>query len=340
MQIQLICFQGPPAQGGDGCFNRGGRYHQGQRVYNNNYRGGGRGYQYQNQAPPHNYFQNQPNQTDQIVAYNSNNNPGAAGRTQSDHRNDTWNQQQQNPNNNAADRPSRGVLKLQNRAPFQAVKIDASIAPTTTSNLTTAALCSSLLTQTGSGRTYCLHMAQDQKCILCDLESLLHVYTQDSQINSNSSGTKTEEDLLPCSLAIIHYIQKIHSTFPLRVLFDTGSDSTFMHEHALPPGATPRVIPKRSGQTLAGLLKTSREVWLQELILPEYSRSCRIDEQHAFVFSGSCDYDIIFGHDFLRKVGMVADFKLGTMTAFDITTPMKHKKNLHKSLFSSFKNNR
>jgi hypothetical protein len=54
---------------------------------------------------------------------------------------------------------------------------------------------------------------------------------------------------------------------------------------------TPRVIQKRSGQTLAGLLLTSREVTLQELVLPEFSRSCRVDEQHVFVFSGPCDYE-------------------------------------------------
>jgi hypothetical protein len=111
----------------------------------------------------------------------------------------------------------------------------------------------------------------------------------------------------------------------------------FMHEHALPPGATPQVILKPSGQTLAGLLKTSREVWLQELILPEFSCSCCIDEQHAFIFSGSCNYDIIFGRDFLCKVGMKCDFILGTMTAFDITTTMKHK-SFYTNPFSALSN--
>jgi hypothetical protein len=93
----------------------------------------------------------------------------------------------------------------------------------------------------------------------------------------------------------------------------------------LPPGATPRVIKKRSGQMLAGLLKTSREVALQEMILPEFSLVCHIDEQHAFVFAGPCDYNIIFGCDFLCKIGMKALFDLGTVTAFDITIEMKHK---------------
>jgi hypothetical protein len=63
----------------------------------------------------------------------------------------------------------------------------------------TAALCSLFLTQTGSGLTKCLHISQDQKCTICDHQSLLHVYTQNAQTNSNS-GTKPEEDLLPCSL--------------------------------------------------------------------------------------------------------------------------------------------
>jgi hypothetical protein len=107
-----VNFQGPPAQGGGGRYNQGGHYHQGQRAYNNIYRGGGRGYQYQNQAPPQNYFQNQPNQTNQLAVYNLNNNDGAAGRTQGDHRNGTWNQQQQQlngpnvyfQNDNVADR--------------------------------------------------------------------------------------------------------------------------------------------------------------------------------------------------------------------------------------------
>jgi hypothetical protein len=54
-------------------------------------------------------------------------------------------------------------------------------------------------------------------------------------------------------------------------------------------------------------------------MLPEFSRSCRIDNQHAFVFAGQCNYDIIFGLDFLCKIGMKHIFDLGSMTAFDIT---------------------
>jgi putative transposase len=45
-----------------------------------------------------------------------------------------------------------------------------------------------------------------------------------------------------------------------------------MHEQALPPDAMARLIQKRTGQTLAGILKTSREVLLEELILPEFAQ--------------------------------------------------------------------
>jgi hypothetical protein len=50
-----------------------------------------------------------------------------------------------------------------------------------------------------------------------------------------------------------------------------------------------------------------------------------VNQQHTFVFNGSCDYDIIFGQDFLRKIGMKQDFDSGVMTAFNITVEMKHK---------------
>mgnify|MGYP000114034173 CR=1 FL=1 len=102
-------------------------------------------------------------------------------------------------------------------------------------------------------------------------------------------------------------------------------DNTFIHETTLPLGTIPRSIPQRKGQTLAGLLYTSEEVEIQKIILPEFSRSCEVENQHAFVFNGRCDYDIIFGRNFLQKIGMKHDFDIGSMTAFDITISMKQK---------------
>jgi hypothetical protein len=132
-------------------------------------------------------------------------------------------------------------------------------------------------------------------------------------------------DLLPCSLAIIKAIQCIPTSIPFQVSFDSGSDNTFIHQKALPPGATLRIINQRQGQTLAGLLHTSQEVNLQEILLPKFSCSCRVDNQHTFVFAGQCNYDIIFGRNLLRKIGLKHDFDIGLMTAFDVTIEMKQK---------------
>jgi hypothetical protein len=50
-----------------------------------------------------------------------------------------------------------------------------------------------------------------------------------------------------------------------------------------------------------------------------------VDHQHAFIFVGQCNYDIIFGCGILRKIGMKHDFDIGSMTAFNITIAMKQK---------------
>jgi hypothetical protein len=54
-------------------------------------------------------------------------------------------------------------------------------------------------------------------------------------------------------------------------------------------------------------------------------------------FKGQCDYDVIFGRDFLGKIGMSQDYNQGTMTAFDITTSMKPK-SFYINPFSSLAN--
>jgi hypothetical protein len=157
--------------------------------------------------------------------------------------------------------------------------------------------------QNGSGLPKCCN--DQTNCFLCNCESLLTSFH--SQFSQHESIDDKEEqrkdiDLLPCSLVIIKYIQWVSTSWPIRALFDGGSDTTFIHEGCLPPGATSRLIPGQSGQTLAGLLHANRFVELQELIIPEFSCSSCVDNQLAFVFQGQCDYDIIFGQDFLWEL--------------------------------------
>jgi hypothetical protein len=117
------------------------------------------------------------------------------------------------------------------------------------------------------------------------------------------------------------------------MLFDSGLDNMFIHQKAILLGALPRVINRHQGQMLAGILQTSQEVDLQEIILHEFSQSCCIDSQHAFILTGQCNHDIIFDRDCLRKIGMKHDFDTGNMTAFDITIDLK-KKSLNSNPFA------
>jgi hypothetical protein len=218
----------------------------------------------------------------QLVVYtpNTNTNPGVTGGTQGGSSQSTWNSNEQQQPNGSADSSSRGALKLSKRAPVQAIQTDArSIAPTITSNLTNPHFHQAQDT-TGTGDRNCKHVPINSYCIICDQKTILHAFltSQDKQANTEM---KQAIDLLLCSLAIVKYIQCILSTstsIPFQVLFDSGSDNTFIHQEALPSGATPKVISKRSGQTLTGLLSTSRDVDLREIILPKFTHSCCVNQ--------------------------------------------------------------
>jgi hypothetical protein len=131
----------------------------------------------------------------------------------SDHSNDTWKNNRQQ--NGTADSLSCGASKLGNRAPVQAVKMEASLAPTTISILMNATLAS-FATQIGNGHmANCQHSSTNQDCIFCDREILLHVFSLYQKLQTDSiPETNDNIDLCPCSLAIINAIQHKYSSVP------------------------------------------------------------------------------------------------------------------------------
>jgi hypothetical protein len=60
------------------------------------------------------------------------------------------------------------------------------------------------------------------------------------------------------------------------MLFDPGSDLTFIHEKCIPHGATPVVSSITIGTTLAGTFTTSRVGTLNKILLPEFHRSAML----------------------------------------------------------------
>jgi Retroviral aspartyl protease len=112
----------------------------------------------------------------------------------------------------------------------------------------------------------------------------------------------------------------------LRVLFDSGSDSTLIHANCLPPGANPSLLKEPIvANTTAGTMKSKRQVWMANIILPEFDKHRHIDHCHAIVFDAPCNYDVILGRDVLAKIGMDVLFSTGTVRWMGIEIPMHEK---------------
>ncbi|GFH49197.1 hypothetical protein CTEN210_05673 [Chaetoceros tenuissimus] len=78
---------------------------------------------------------------------------------------------------------------------------------------------------------------------------------------------------------------------------------------ALPSGCPLTEIPAESFLGFGGTATIHEKVTLQQVILPEFSRSLQIESFDAVVMDGRSNYDIILGRDFLQKIGLILDFK-------------------------------
>ena len=143
---------------------------------------------------------------------------------------------------------------------------------------------------------------------------------------------------MPSSISISRTIQGQRSATLLKVLFDSGGTKTFINKRCLPKGATPTVLKTPlQGITAAGRLTANRAVLLRDIVLPEFSRSNKIDEQWAYVFDSDSHYDIIYGRDFLLKIGLDTCFSTKTTNWLDRKIPMKPSRFWHDpvSMYSS-----
>ena len=64
-------------------------------------------------------------------------------------------------------------------------------------------------------------------------------------------------------------------------------------------------------------------VTLRDIRLPEFNKNRRISEQEALVFDAKCRYDIIFGTDFLAKVGINISYETGFMEWYECVLPLR-----------------
>ena len=129
----------------------------------------------------------------------------------------------------------------------------------------------------------------------------------------------------PATICTANTIGTLRSRKMLRVLLDSGSNSTLINKKALPKGIIPKELAEaKSFKTLAGKLTTSQMVTLRDVRLPEFDKNRRISQQRALIFdSPNCKYDIILGTNFLSKAGIKLDYSTGSMAWYNNVLPMR-----------------
>ncbi|GFH61911.1 hypothetical protein CTEN210_18387 [Chaetoceros tenuissimus] len=113
----------------------------------------------------------------------------------------------------------------------------------------------------------------------------------------------------PVTLILPKLINGMSDVKLMRGLIDSGSDKTAIVRAALPSGCPLTEIPAESFLGFGGMATIHEKVTLQQVILPEFSRSLQIESFDAVVMDGRSNYDIILGRDFLQKIGLILDFE-------------------------------
>ena len=67
--------------------------------------------------------------------------------------------------------------------------------------------------------------------------------------------------------------------------------------------------PRPLINTLAGTYTPLGSVSIKGLCLPAFDKNRIIDEHNVMVIDQPCNYDMILGGDFLRKIGMNLNYK-------------------------------
>ena len=100
-------------------------------------------------------------------------------------------------------------------------------------------------------------------------------------MNTEDQST-VREDLVPATMMIIQMIQKIPSGRLLRVLFGSGGMKMMINSHELPKNCVPRLLDKPlKTTTIQGTMETRRFVMLNTLMLQEFDRSLKVEQNFS-----------------------------------------------------------
>ena len=110
---------------------------------------------------------------------------------------------------------------------------------------------------------------------------------------------------------------------PFLCLLDSGATGCWISSTRLPPNIQGKTVAEVTSQTLAGTFTSNQEIQLEQVMLPEFFKTRRIDLVQAKIFTTPCRYDMILGRDLLNDLGIILDFKNKSMEWDQAQIPMR-----------------
>jgi len=167
-----------------------------------------------------------------------------------------------------------------------------------------------------------------------DIDIEIYNVTEDVTYNIPLPKCKRTATETPTTICTAKTIGAVRSHKILRILLDSGSRKTLIKRSALPRGTKPKKLSTtKTLTTLAGNVAAAEIVTLRDIRLPEFDKNRRIEEQKALVFDAPCRYDIIFGTDFLTKVGININYETGFMEWYECILPLRDPFTLDKESY-------
>ena len=125
--------------------------------------------------------------------------------------------------------------------------------------------------------------------------------------DSTSNTFSPSSQLVPISLATVQQFSGVSSPTPLVVLFDSGSQLSFLKRSKVPKECDISTV-EQPVRGLTGTSHLTEEVTLTGITLPEFSASKRIDSSLRCLLldehQEDSTYDMILGLDFLCAIGI------------------------------------
>ena len=142
---------------------------------------------------------------------------------------------------------------------------------------------------------------------------------EEIQVNANENkdeqqtkGNKVEH--IPITVLIAQRVQqKPLMNSPFLCLLDSGATGCWISRTRLPQNIQGKTVAEVTSQTLAGTFTSNQEIQLEQVMLPEFFKTRKIDYVQAKIFTTPCRYDMILGRDLLNDLGIILDFKNKSM---------------------------